>query len=149
MPPTVESQAPQAGLSTPSLDSDSATVRSIRKANFTISQGGPHCVSRATRTLSSAPLAPLDARTIAKLKDLHPPASEPLDALPDRAISIADIDPARLDTILRKRIHNGSAPGLSGTTGSHLLAVWEKATPDGRLGFQLMIRDICFTRIRS
>ena len=118
-------------------------MTSIRKAAFTVAQGGPHAIKRAASALSSAPLAPLNSRTIAKLRELHPTASEPMGDLPDRAVGIADVDPARLDKVLRRRVHNGSAPGLSGTTGSHLVALWDKATPNGRLGFQLLIRDIC------
>jgi hypothetical protein len=85
----------------------------------------------------------LHAGTVAKLREQHPTASELMGDLPDHAVGIADIDPARLDAVLRKRVHNGSAPGLSGTTGSHLLALWDKASPDGKPGFQLLIRDIC------
>jgi len=115
----------------------------VRKAAFVIAQGGPHSIQRAARALSAAPLAPLHAGTVAKLREQHPTASEPMGDLPDHAVGIADVDPARLDAVLRRRVHNGSAPGLSGTTGSHLLALWDKASPDGKLGFQLLIRDIC------
>ena len=58
-------------------------------------------------------------------------------------LSVAAIDEQKLDTVLRHRTHNGSAPGVSGMTGSHLLALWDNATPEGRVGFQLIIRDIC------
>jgi Reverse transcriptase (RNA-dependent DNA polymerase) len=123
---------------------DAAVLASARRASQIVSQGGPHATQRASRSLSSAPLAPLTAGTLAKLRALHPAATEPMGDLPgDRAHSVAEIDPARLDRILRHRVHNGSSPGLSGTTGSHLLALWDGATPDGRLGFQLLIRDIC------
>ena len=118
-------------------------LAAVRKAAFVVAQGGPHHIQRAARSLSAAPLAPLNAHTIRCLRDLHPAGVAPVSALPDRAIGISDIDPARLDSILRRRVHNGSAPGLSGWTGSHLLAVWERATAEGRLGFQLLIRDIC------
>ena len=118
-------------------------LSAIRKAAFIVAQGGPHAIQRAAQALSASPLAPLDAHTVRKLLSLHPQATEAMGSLPDRAVSLADIDPARLDKVLRTRVHNGSAPGLSGTTGSHLLAMWDKATPDGKLGFQLLIRDIC------
>jgi hypothetical protein len=125
------------------LGIESEMLKSIRKCNFILAQGGPHCIQRAARALSSAPLAPLINDTVEKLRVLHPPSTEPMASLPDTAVGIADIDPARLESVLRKRIHNGSAPGVSGTTGSHLLALWENATPAGRIGFQLLIRDIC------
>ncbi|MDR3401982.1 MAG: reverse transcriptase domain-containing protein [Chthoniobacter sp.] len=124
--------------------SEIAMLAKVRKAAFVVAQGGPHAIQRASASLSSAPLAPLHAGTLAKLRSLHPTATEIMGDLPsDRAHSVAEIDPARLDRILRRRVHNGSAPGLSGTTGSHLVAMWEKASPDGRLGFQMLIRDIC------
>jgi len=122
---------------------EAAMLAAIRKASFILAQGGPHSIQRAAQSLSSAPMAPLNDATMLKLHELHPAAVEALSDLPDHAVGIAEIDPARLDSVLRRRVHNGSAPGLSGTTGSHLLALWDKASPNGKLGFQLLIRDIC------
>jgi len=36
-----------------------------------------------------------------------------------------------------------TTPGPSYTTGSHLHALWDKAAPDGQLGLQLLVGDIC------
>ena len=54
----------------------------IRKAAFVIAQGGPHSIQRAARALSAAPLAPLHAGTVTKLREQHPTASEPMGDLP-------------------------------------------------------------------
>jgi len=63
--------------------------------------------------------------------------------LPDHATGIGDVEPDRLDRVLRTRVYNGSAPGQSGWTGSHLLELWQRASSEGKIGFQLLIRDIC------
>jgi len=146
LPHFPRAQAGSAPVQSPEQDATDAEqnmLTAVRRAAFIVAQGGPHHISRAASSLSSAPLAPLNNVTVAKLQELHPPATELMADLPDRAVGIADIDPARLDRVLRRRVHNGSAPGLSGMTGSHLVALWTKATPNGRLGFQLLIRDIC------
>ncbi|MDR3446587.1 reverse transcriptase domain-containing protein [Dyella sp.] len=122
---------------------DAAMLRLTRKAHFILVQGGPHAIGRSAKSLSATPLAPLTKETINKLNALHPTAREPMGDLPDSAFDVGMIDAQRLDRVLRHRVHNGSAPGVSGTTGSHLVAMWNAASPDGRLGFQLLIRDIC------
>ncbi|MDR3572021.1 MAG: reverse transcriptase domain-containing protein, partial [Candidatus Pacebacteria bacterium] len=81
--------------------------------------------------------------TIDHLRKLHPVATESMGDLPDDAFAIGVVDAQQLDRILHHRVHNGSTPGRSGMTGSHLVAAWDAASPDGRLGFQLLIRDIC------
>jgi hypothetical protein len=118
-------------------------LRLTRRTHFIVTQGGPHAAGRAAKTLVATPLAPLNANTLSKLAELHPAATEPMGELPDHAFAVGVVDARRLEAVLRRRVHNGSAPGVSGMTGSHLVAIWDKATPDGRLGFQMLIRDIC------
>ena len=130
-----------AGVIPPSREA--LILAAVKKAAFIVAQGGPHHIQRTARALSSAPLADLNQNTIKRLLELHPVSTSPMAPLPAHATSLADIDPARFESVLRKRVYNGAAPGQSGWTGSHLMAVWNHATKDGRLGLQLFIRDIC------
>jgi hypothetical protein len=135
----IDNEAPSHGTTS----RDTLILATVRRAAMIVAQGGPHHIQRAARALSSAPLAELNAHNIRALLALHPKAVTPMGELPARATGIGDIDPKRLERVLRTRVYNGSAPGQSGWTGSHLLELWERASPEGRLGFQLLIRDLC------
>jgi len=114
----------------------------VRRAVRIIRTGGPHALSRAAKALAQTGLAPMTATTRRKLRELHPQAKTMLPPLPaHRAPGVLTLE--QLDTVLRKRIHNGSAPGPSGWTGSHLMLLWDSGSTDARAGLTLLIRDIC------
>jgi hypothetical protein len=42
-----------------------------------------------------------------------------------------------------KRINNGSSPGVSGWSGSHLAAIWSSGSKAAKDGLHLLLRDLC------
>lgn len=65
------------------------------------------------------------------LRALHPQAAEPLLPLPaNHAPGVLVLN--QLEKVLKQRVHNGSALGPSGWTGSHLWLLWQHGTADMR-----------------
>jgi len=125
-------------------DDSPVSEAAIRRAVGIVYEGAPRAQRRAFRSLSQAPLAPLNARTVQQLRDLHPRATELMCAVPpNKALEIAAVDPKTLFTLLKRRVNNGSAPGPSGWTGSHLQLIADSDNSDAKSGFCLLIRDIC------
>jgi len=126
-------------------DDDSMVSESIiRRAVGIVYEGAPRAQRRAFRSLSQAPLAPLNEHTVQQLRNLHPVATERMCAVPaNKALEIAAIDQKTLFTLLKRRVNNGSAPGPSGWTGSHLQLIADSQSDEAKNGFALLIRDIC------
>ena len=122
-------------------------ARSIRNAVRIYNEGGPHCISRAVNALGRAPLATLNRETKEKLTALHPVARERIPPLSMHLQSGTNpvIEIQHLGKIIKQRIHNGSAAGVSGWSGSHMMMLWdhEKSSNQVRKGMELFIRDIC------
>ena len=136
-PPTLPEPA------TAPSDSDAERLtRAVRRARRIVRTGGPHALSRAAKALALTAMAPMTAATRHKLRELHPQAKSALPPLPPhRAPGVLALD--QLDKVLRRRVHNGSAPGPSGWTGSHLMLLWEGGSAEAKSGLTLLIRDIC------
>ena len=129
------------------LDSEEAEdpmAGPIKRAVRIVREGAPRCLSRAMRALSQAPLAPLTDDTIAQLRSLHPSATEGLAPLPrNKAVQLVSVDPDTLFRLLRLRVNNGSAPGPSGWTGSHLQVLADSDDEEARAGLCMLVRDLC------
>lgn len=123
-------------------DDEDEQVKSVRRSVAILREGGPHCIQRSAKALSSTPLAPMNDDTYNKLSQLHPTATQPMGTLPASAVETASMDMDRLSRVINQRIHNGSSPGLSGWSGSHVAAFWQKATAEASTGFALFIQDI-------
>ena len=94
----------------PSRPISRTETESILRAN-SIARSG--YISKAVQTLlGRAAIAEADEPTIARLKDLHPPASGAMEAMPEDAPEII-IDPDSLQRCI-KEMDTGSAPGRDG-----------------------------------
>ena len=124
--------------------SDDASVRVIRRVNNILREGAPRAQRRAFRSLNQAPLASITPSTIRQLQELHPVATERMCAVPvNKGLEMAAVDQQTLFALLKRRVNNGSAPGPSGLTGSHLQLIADSDSNDAKTGFCLLIRDIC------
>lgn len=116
-------------------------LKAVRRAKSILRAGGPRALSRAAKALSESSLAPMDSKLKRTLRTLHPKAKERIGPLPvNKAPGTHSLD--ILDKVLPKRIHNGSSPGPSGWTGSHMMAIWTEGTATAKEGLRLLIRDI-------
>lgn len=118
--------------------------RSIKRAVRIVREGAPRALSRAVRALEQAPSVSINSHTIDQLRDLHPAATEHMAPLPrNKALEKVAVDPATVFTLLKNRVNNGSAPGPSGWTGSHLQLLADSGSDEVKTGICLMIKDIC------
>ena len=116
----------------------------VRRAVSIVREGAPRCLSRAMRALGQAPLVSVDDDTISQLRQLHPPAKESMAAMPaNKGVELVAVDAKVLLSLLQNRVNNGSAPGPSGWTGSHLQLLATAGSEESRNGLCLLIRDIC------
>jgi len=122
-------------------DSDQVT-RAVRNSVRIYNEGGPHSTSRAAMALGRTPEARMNAALKRKLRELHPSSSNTIPPLPSQH-STDVIEIKHLGQVLKTRIHNGSAPGPSGWTGSHLMMLWGSKETAVKKGMELFIRDIC------
>ena len=123
---------------------DDPLKRAVKRAVNIVREGAPRALSRAARALLQSPLAPIDDETIAQLRSLHPVATESLQSLPrNKAVDLVAVDPSTLFRLLKLRVNNGSAPGPSGWTGSHLMLLVESGTEEAKTGLTLLTKDIC------
>jgi len=134
--------AAESGIDSPA--SDDANVRMIRRVNNILREGAPRAQRRAFRSLNQAPLASITPSTVQQLRELHPVATERMCAVPaNKGLEMAAVDQQTLFALLKRRVNNGSAPGPSGWTGSHLQLIADSESNDAKSGLCLLIRDIC------
>jgi hypothetical protein len=121
-----------------------ALTHAVRRATSIVSDGGPHCLSRACNALLQQPLAPVDEKSISALQALHPKATESMTQIPaNKALDIVAVNKVNLLSILKKRVNNGSAPGPSGWSGSHLQLIADSGNEEAINGLCMLTRDIC------
>ena len=126
----------------PSHEESDPITRAIKRATHTVRAGGPRSLSRAARALLQAPLAPITPDVIEKLRLLHPTATEVMAPLPhNRAVDLIAVDEVKLFRLI-KVVNNGSAPGPSGWSGSHLKLISECESEEAKSGLTLMVKDI-------
>jgi len=107
-------------------------------------EGGKRCLSRAAKVLIQTPLAEVNESSMQRLKELHPAATKGMQSIPlGKGIELTAIDPQALVQLIKHRVNNGSAPGPSGWTGSHLQLIAQCESASAREGLCLLIRDIC------
>jgi len=117
---------------------DEETQRRIARAT-------PHYLadhlSRAATTLVQPAPLPITDDTLTQLKALHPPKSADLPALPDNTpVTIAAADPDALLRQIRREASKAAAPGTTGWTADHVLAMW--GDERGQRGVCRLITDI-------
>lgn len=123
---------------------DSETTRCIRRAVTIVHEGGAHALSRAANTLLQLPPVAVTTDTVQQLQRLHPQPADSMQPLPnDRATPLVAVDPATLVRVLKQRVDNGSAPGPSGWSGSHLMVLANSGLPEVQAGLCALVRDIC------
>ena len=121
-------------------------TRAVRRAMQIIRTGGPNALPRAAKALMQSAMAPMDAVTRQQLRALHPKAKRRLPALPAHcAAGVMSLD--QLGKVMKRRIHNGSAPVLVAGPARHTWLSWESGTNEAKSGFRLLIRDICERRV--
>ena len=120
-----------------------ALERSVKRAVQIVCEGAPRALSRAVRALEQSSSAPINSQTIAQLVALHPEATEQMVTLPpNTALEKVAFDPATVFSLLKKRVNNGSAPGPSGWTGSHLQLLAESDDEEVKTGICMLVKDI-------
>lgn len=100
---------------------ENETAAKVRRAVSLVRQGYP---GRAVRALTQGGIADPTPATLETLRRLHPPApQQPIPPLPAVIPALTVIDPADFRSFVKRRICNGSAPGISGWTGDliHML----------------------------
>jgi hypothetical protein len=118
-----EDEAEVSEAADPSRSSDALLSSRIRRCVATVKAGGPHALSRAVRVLTQGVPADPTSDTVSKLKELHPGNKRSVPAPPaNGAVPIA-IDDNLLRKIIKRRLANGSAPGISGWTGELILVL--------------------------
>jgi hypothetical protein len=128
-----------------------ALTSAVRRAVTIVREGGKRALSRAASSLLQRSLARIDDSTIEKLRQLHPSpsadaASPSISNTPipcNRAVDLVAIEQKQLFDILRQRVDNGSAPGPSGWTGSHLTLIATSNDEEAVAGLCLLVKDIC------
>jgi Reverse transcriptase (RNA-dependent DNA polymerase) len=133
-------------------DAPDADVQAIRRAVSIVREGAPRNLSRATKALLQSPSVPINSDIIDQLRALHPAPvrSEPFSELPEgHAIPIVSIEEELLFQLLKSRVDNGSSPGPSGWSGSHLQLIATRGSKHTRTGLCLLIQDICNGRFRG
>lgn len=131
---------------------DDADIRAIRRAVSIVREGAPRNLSRATKALLQSPSVPINNDIIHQLRALHPAPvrSESFSELPQGgAIPIVSIEEELLFQLLKSRVDNGSSPGPSGWSGSHLQLIASRGSKHTRTGLCLLIQDICNGRFRG
>ena len=115
----------------------------IKRAVAIVRGGGARCLTRACSALAQSAPAPIDEATLSRLRELHPAATESMPPVPtNKAIDIVAVDSATLLTLIKRRVNNGSAPGLSGWTGSHLQLIADSGREAAVSGLCLLVKDI-------
>ena len=61
----------------------------------------------------------------------------------NKGLELIAVEPATLFTLLKRRVNNGSAPGPSGWTGSHVQLIAESGSDEAKSGLCLLTKDIC------
>jgi hypothetical protein len=119
-------------------------LRLIKRAVRIVREGAPRALSRAVRALAQTPHVSVDSECIAQLRKLHPTATQPLARMPhNKGLELIAVEPATLFTLLKRRVNNGSAPGPSGWTGSHVQLIAESGSDEAKSGLCLLTKDIC------
>jgi hypothetical protein len=127
-----------------------AETASIRRAVATVREGAPRALSRAAHQLLQESSAPINAETVEQLRALHPTATEVMEPIPkNRAAAMVAIDASALFRILKRRVNNGSSPGPSGWTGSHLQLIANCSNADAKEGLAAVIQDLCNGRFEG
>ena len=150
--PIVEEDVDSDAITEPEDDPASveAMAATVKRAVATVREGGPRCLSRAANQLMQQPPAPITAETVLQLRSLHPAATESMPPLPkERAPEMVAIDAGLLHKILKSRVDNGSAPGPSGWTGSHLRLIAECDNKAARDGLAALVQDLCNGRFEG
>lgn len=124
-------------------DSDPLLPR-IRRAVGIMREGAPHCIKRAAKALFTDDPVVIDDDTIDQLQQLHPTGSGQLEPPPPTITTdLVAVDHAILFQLLKRRVDNGSAPGPSGWTGSHLTTLVDSDHTQASEGLAMLIKDIC------
>ena len=121
-------------------------LQSVYRAIKIIKEGGPRSLRRAMAVLEQSPRVNITDAVIEELRRLHPQSTRtaPLRNVPEgRSLPMVAVDEDLLFDILRHRVNNGSSPGPSGWTGSHLQLIAEKGSKTAKQGLCLLIQDIC------
>jgi hypothetical protein len=118
----------------------------VRRAVGIAQEAAPRSLSRAVNALLQPPSVPLTAAIVEQLRELHPaPArTEPLADIPaGQALMTVTVDQDLLMQLLKTRVDNGSSPGPSGWTGSHLQLLARRGSKDAKAGLCMAVQDIC------
>ena len=120
-------------------------TRNVRRVVRIMREGGARCISRAARALMQSQSADIDSDVVQALRALHPRGdcalpAPPSDTTPPDLISV---DPLTLARLLKHRVDNGSAPGPSGWTGSHLQLLVDSGERDAVSGLCMLTKDLC------
>lgn len=119
-------------------------VKKIKRAVRIMQEGAPRAKTRAVRALLQAPHASVDEKTIAQLRALHPQSTQPLSHLPrNKALPLTAVEKSTVFKLLKQRVNNGSAPGPSGWTGSHLQLIADQGSDEAKDGIAMLVRDLC------
>ena len=89
-------------------------------------EGGKRAMSRAVKALLQSSITTVDDGVIEALTDLHPPSNGAMTPMPrNKGLGIMAVDSGTLLKLIKQRVNNGSSPGPSGWTGSHLQLIAE------------------------
>jgi len=125
-------------------DEDRMIIRANRRAISIVTEGGKRWLSRAAKVLMQSPLAEINEAAMQRLRQLHPTATQGMQRIPSgKGAELTAIDPQMLLQLIKRRVNNGSAPGPSGWTGSHLQLVAQCDSAAAKEGLCLLIRDVC------
>jgi hypothetical protein len=82
--------------------------------------------------------------TLTSLRKLHPEANHSLPAPPpNTALDLIAVEWSKLAPLIKRRVNNGSAPGPSGWTGSHLQLLADCEDREVVDGLCQLTKDIC------
>jgi hypothetical protein len=120
-------------------------TRNVRRAVRILREGGARCISRAARALLQSQPACIDDDVLLALRALHPRGDCALPLPPATAAppELMAVDPLTLARLLKHRVDNGSAPGPSGWTGSHLQLLVDSGERDAISGLCMLTKDLC------
>ena len=119
-------------------------TRCILRAVAIVQEGGARAMSRASHALLQLPPVAVSADTVQQLQRLHPQPVGAMRDLPSHlAAPLVAVDSASLLRVLKRRVDNGSAPGPSGWTGSHLMVLANSGQPEVQAGLCALVKDIC------